>query len=380
MITTRQMLYESVFSVFQSKNCELLTSEEEYALLTQTKKIPKLRYVASCGHEHSVHFNVFKSRNTGVICPVCCCKKHGEMKHLANQLHPMPMSITHFNEERCIDYFINLIKSEYDCKKTFEGCLADLTIKPKNQPNDLWLQIQVKTNAVRLRTYSFNNTRKTVYNDCIMLCICWEDKKMWLFDGNSMNLSTISIGFNKSKYDVNEATSETIIEKLNHHYSTFNLFKFEDSNSPTYHLGKKEMEFKQLRVKNVMCDFMDVSNYLHHDFMITDKKVQEKIGSRVKNASALFKLTKSNGRIDKVRKFIPYDIGDNDLYWLHFPDKKHFCLLPEAEVMDKNGKIKRCICITLHKETQIPKNENWNKYLFDYANVDYERFNEILDQ
>jgi len=103
MITTRQMLYESVFSVFQSKNCELLTSEEEYALLTQTKKIPKLRYVASCGHEHSVHFNVFKSRNTGVICPVCCCKKHGEMKHLANQLHPTPMSTNHFNEER-FDY------------------------------------------------------------------------------------------------------------------------------------------------------------------------------------------------------------------------------------------------------------------------------------
>jgi hypothetical protein len=209
-----------------------------------------------------------------------------------------------------------------------------------------------------------------------MLCICWEDKKMWLFDGNSMNLSKLSIGFNKSKYDVNEVTSETIIEKLNHHYSSFNLFKFEDSNSPTHHLGKKEMEFKQLRVKNVMCDFIDVSNYLHHDFMITNKKVQEKIGTRKKNASALiFKLTKCNGKIDKVRKFIPYDIGDNDLYWLHFPDKKKFYLLPETAVMDEHGTIRKHIYVALRNP-----NEKWNKYLFEYDNMDYVRFNEMTTQ
>jgi hypothetical protein len=58
------MLYELVVHGFQSKNCKLLTTEEEYVSLTQTRKIPKLKYVASCGHEHSVHFNVFKSRNT----------------------------------------------------------------------------------------------------------------------------------------------------------------------------------------------------------------------------------------------------------------------------------------------------------------------------
>ena len=104
------MLYESVVSSFQSKNCNLLTTEEEYASLTQTRKIPKLKYVASCGHEHSVHFNVFKSRNTGIICPSCTSKKYGEMKNIANRLHPTPMSITHFIEERCIDYFIDLIK------------------------------------------------------------------------------------------------------------------------------------------------------------------------------------------------------------------------------------------------------------------------------
>lgn len=368
------MLYESVVSSFQSKNCNLLTTEEEYASLTQTIKIPKLRYVASCGHEHSVHFNVFKSRNTGIICPSCTSKKYGEMKNIANRLHPTPMSINHFIEERCIDYFIDLIKSEYDCKKTFEGCLADLTVKPKNQPNDAWLQIQVKTSE---SSHGFHSSTK--YIDCLMLCICWEDKKMWIFDGNCMTLSKIAIGFKKSKYGVNECTPENIIEKLNDYYGRFNLFKFEESNSPICDLGKKEMEFKQLRMKSVMCEFIDVSNYLHHDFMIGDKKVQEKIGSyknKIKYAHDLiFKLAKSNGKINGVRKSIAYDAGENDLYWLHFPDKKKFYLLPETAVMDEHGTIRKHIYVALRNP-----NEKWNKYLFEYDNIDYDRFNETTNQ
>ena len=31
----------------------------------------KLNYISSCGHEHVVFYNVFKSRGTGIICPGC---------------------------------------------------------------------------------------------------------------------------------------------------------------------------------------------------------------------------------------------------------------------------------------------------------------------
>ena len=156
----------------------------------------------------------------------------------------------------------------------------------------------------------------------------------------------------------------------------FNLFKFEESNSPICDLGKKEMEFKQLRMKSVMCEFIDVSNYLHHDFMIGDKKVQEKIGTAMKNNNGLiFKLAKSNGKINGVRKSIAYDVGENDLYWLHFPDKKHFYLLPETAVMNEHGKIRKHLYISLRNPSEI-----WSKYLFEYDNMDYSRFNEITNQ
>jgi len=61
------MLYESVVSSFQSKNCNLLTTEEEYASLTQTRKIPKLKYVASCGNMDYSRFNDIINPNKPVI-------------------------------------------------------------------------------------------------------------------------------------------------------------------------------------------------------------------------------------------------------------------------------------------------------------------------
>lgn len=371
------MLYEDVFNYFTSKNCKLLTNEDDYKLLTQTRKIPKLRYIASCNHEHEVHFNVFKSRNTGIICPACHRKNDGIKRSGNASKTELGQSIGHFNEEKCIDYFIDIIKNDYECKKTFEGCLADLSIKPKTQSKDLWLNIQVKSNAKRLRTYSFTNNSN--YKDCIILCICWEDKRMWIFDGNTMKLSKISIGYKKSKYEINEITKENVIEKLNTYYNNFHLSTFEESNNPICDLGKKELEFKKLRTKHVKCNFVEAGNYLHHDFIINNKKVQEKVGTKDKTENGvLFTLFKRCGKINNIKKLIPYDIGDNDLYWLHFPNKKYFYLLPENKVINNEGIIKRNFYIPITKEGK-PKNDNLDYYLFDYDNIDYERFESIIN-
>ena len=265
------MLYSEVFNYFNSKQCHLLTDKEEYILLTKTKKIPKLRYIASCSHENEVHFNVFKSRNTGVICPLCRTKENKE-KQLGNASKTeIGQSIRQNNEEKCIDYFIEIIKIQYKYKKTSEGCLSDLIIKPINQMNDLWLKIQVKTTLKCLKGYSFNNSRRCFYKDCLIICICWEDKKMWLFNGNDMTLSKISIGYNKSKYSDNEINKENIFQNLKTYYNKIKLSSYEDANEPICLNGKKEMEFKKLRIQHVKCNFTDVSNYLHYDFIINDK-------------------------------------------------------------------------------------------------------------
>lgn len=201
----------------------------------------------------------------------------------------------------CIDYFIEIIKIQYNYKKTNEGCLSDLIIKPINELSDAWLKIQVKTNLKCLKTYSFNNSRKCFYKDCLILCICWEDKKMWLFNGNNMILSKISIGYNKSKYSDNEINKENIFEKLKIYYDEIKLSSYEEASEPICLNGKKEIEFKKLRIKHVKCNFTDVSNYLHYDFIINNKKVQEKIGTKCKNSNKIFfSLCKRNGSINGV--------------------------------------------------------------------------------
>jgi hypothetical protein len=216
------MLFEEVFNFFKSRNCMLLTDENQYKFLKSLKKIPKLKYIASCGHQHEIHYNVFKYRNSGIICPSCKLKYNSQKKLGTNSKTDDGQSLNQFNENKSIDYFIDFIKNKYISKKTFEGCLSDLVIKPINNKNNLWLQIQVKSICKRIGTYSFNNNSK--YDNCAILCICWEDKKMWLFDGNVMKLSKISIGYKKSKYQINEINDNNIFIILDNFFNKIKLF------------------------------------------------------------------------------------------------------------------------------------------------------------
>ena len=62
-------IYENVIEEFNKKGCKLHISKEEFEeIKNNSKKQIKLNYIASCGHNNVVFYNVFKSRNTGVIC------------------------------------------------------------------------------------------------------------------------------------------------------------------------------------------------------------------------------------------------------------------------------------------------------------------------
>jgi hypothetical protein len=53
--------YEHMIDVLNEKGCKMLSSEEE-AEQNKSNGCYKIKYIASCGHEHQVFFNVFKSR------------------------------------------------------------------------------------------------------------------------------------------------------------------------------------------------------------------------------------------------------------------------------------------------------------------------------
>lgn len=91
-------------------------------------------------------------------------------------------------------------------------------------------------------------------------------------------------------------------------------------------------------------------------------------------------IKKNNGRNNSK---IPYNVNDNDLYWLNMPDKNTFFVIPpdvlfEKEYLSSDDKKGRgSICLYY----EFPQNAStkWaDKYKFKYNNINDER-NRLLE-
>jgi hypothetical protein len=220
------------------------------------------------------------------------------------------------------NYFKGLIENHFTVIKTFDGCKADIVIKKKNENKDLWLGIQVKTtNKKTDRDQYYFRLNSGKYDNCIILCICDEDKKMWLIPYEEVEgFKTIGIA-QKSKYNKYEVNKDNLIEKINNYYELSNKFCFDILDTPTSNSHKQEQEFRKIRESKI--NFIEFKNNdiegLVYDFMIGNKKIQEKVGSITHDNinSYCFTLSKHTGRINGKCIHGPYEEGDNDLYWLN---------------------------------------------------------------
>jgi hypothetical protein len=150
---------------------------------------------------------------------------------------------------------------------------------------------------------------------------------------------------------------------------------------PTSKTQQQEQEYHNIRENKIK--FIEFKNNnmegLVYDFMIGSKKVQEKVGSIIHNNlnSYMFSLSKYDCRINGKCKNKCYEEGDNDLYWLNCKNGK-FYVIPEEELI-KNGYIgkdskKEKLYVSLTNQ-----NTEWcDKYLFDYNNIDKERFLNVI--
>ena len=372
-------IYENIVNEFNKRSCQLLTTKEQHnEIINNSKKCNyKLRYIASCGHNHIVFFNVFKSRNTGVICPACKNKEIG--KNIKNKIENNELSkICNIEQEyKFIKSFQELVKNTFNTIKAFDGCNSDLIFKPNNVLQDIWVGIQVKTTNVRHLTYSFHINN--IYKNCLILLYCVEDNKMWLIPENIIGeQKKISIGYNKSKYNIYQINENTVINKLNELYNNTSKFIFDVLNNPTNFYQQREQIFRNFREEKINYikfeyDEMEATVY---DFKINNFKVQEKVAKiSDKENRYIFFLCKNNGLSNKIQ----YDIGDNDFYWLNCDNKKTFFVIPES-ILIKRGIIgnkiennnKQTLKITVKKE--LHKKSSWLQcYMFDYENIDKDR-------
>ena len=215
--------------------------------------------------------------------------------------------------------------------------------------------------------YKFNYRSK--YINCIIMCICESDKKIWIFNGNTMITKGITIGLKKSKYDEFEITKDTIHEKLTQYYNTFPKYDFETIDIPITSNQKLERENRIYRETMIPCiNFIrNERQALVYDFIVNGYKVQEKVSSKMKNGNGThFHLDKSNGK----KNFTSYKTGDNDFYWLNVNNKQHFYIIPEDILISKKFiNTDKTSSIFLTPNSKINNNIWANEYLFDYTNI-----------
>ena len=380
-------IYENIIEEFNKRNCKLLNTKEEHCeILKMAKKGNyKLNYTASCGHNHIVFYNVFKSRGTGIICPICKNKEIGNDKKIKIKNNEMSKIYLIEQEFKFIQKINNFLQNDFEIIKAFDGCNVDVIYKPKFIVDDKWVGIQVKTTNVRHLTYSFHISH--AYKDCLMLFYCCEDESMWLIPENIIGeQKKVSIGYYKSKYNMYNVTNENIIDKLNELYNTSATFSFAQLNTPINFYQQREQEFRKYRENKIDFIQFDYDNMegTVYDFKINNLKVQEKVTKLDNHNRCCFQLCKNNGVVNKKRHQIQYDISDNDFYWLNCDNKKHFFVIPEKILIDRgiigNKKEKNNTLFKITVHDTLHKISSWlQPYLFDYENIDKERLLQILN-
>lgn len=343
-------VYENYKNLFSDNKCELLTTYEEYVKLRKNVydiRNIHVKYKAICGHENTKALLSFERTNV-YNCNFCYSKE----KSLFNK-DSENSSRTLKLEHDAFVYFKNILSNDFEIIKNEEGTLSDFCVKPMNIKEDKWLQIQLKTRTKPSSTeYSFGLTDK--YKNCLCVCYCFQDNKIWLLDGNEVtNKTGIGMGLLKSKYDSYKVKHENLVEKIKEYYEKIYKFCLEDTNIPISKSCKVERKFRNIREKSLrdLVEFVypEMSN-LVYDFKIDNYKIQEKVGCKNGN-SIKFNMHKHGS----MGKLVPYEKGDNDFYWFHFPCETKCVIMKESD-------LENVIC----KKTSLYHSINSEKNVYYY--------------
>ena len=177
------LTFQTIIKCLLEKGCKLAMTEEEFNTIYDDKnKVnveSKISYIASCGHSNIVRWSNFVSLNQGINCPLCVNNNTGAKLKELRSGENKNSSIE--QEYKCIYYFIGVINQYFQVKKTFDGCRADIALRPIDCMEDLWLGIQVKSTCKKGNRGEYDFKLNGInYDNYLILCICLEDKKMWL--------------------------------------------------------------------------------------------------------------------------------------------------------------------------------------------------------
>lgn len=357
----------------ESKGCELLS------IVSNKRSHKILTIISSCGHESNVLYHNFRLKGTGILCKACVQKTvAAKNKYLSSTVE---------TQSQGIQILYSLLSSCYNIEFTREGCEADILIRHNKVDEDLWYGIQLKTtyakNKYNQYSFAFQSTRKN--KDCILLFCAIEEKKLWCLPKSYvLPKSRLNIGTSSaSKYNM----YEVLVDDLNVYIENI-LHQYVPSDIQSWNISTQRCTLEDyfVELRKTRLDFLNFirphRNQTHHDFLVNGFKNQEKsisLEGREKQ-TVTFTLKKNNGtrRTDTgiKRQFIPYDIGDNDFYWLWCKESPLFYIIPERILVDN------CIIgtsakgyLTIPKRSSLP----WiHPYTFNIEDIDEARIKRLF--
>ena len=364
--TGKRLTYDEYMEICNKKNVTPAWTREKFNNEYKNRKTDCHVICTECKLPHPVEMKSFMNvENHGKLCKDCIGKNAGDSQRSRQSGDNKLINIE--NENKSIEYFINVVNDLFNSKKAYDKCKSDIIISSKDNPTK-YIGIQVKTTSTinKRGFYSFN-LNGNIYTDLLLFCR-YDNNNMWLIPYNKIGqIKGINISNKRSptydKYKVNE---ETLPKMLLEYYMSpdMKIYSFDELNTPIDEYTRREQEFKIIREDTLSHISFEYPNHegTNFDFKINSKKIQEKVGSiNLKSNNLMFCLK-------PTIKY--YKKGDNDFYWLNFiqSDKKQFYLLPEC-ILLQNDKIISTVTIC---------KQSWTDYLFDYESIDIIKLNKLL--
>lgn len=366
--------YESIKETFESKGCQLITTKYEMTINKMNSK-SKYKIIATCGHLiDNCDYHMFKSklRDRQKLCKECVNKKLSFTYKKLNENRSEKYTLQ--IESQSIQLLKKYINNSLSIQVSPECCTADVAIKDITCKDNKWLPIQVKSTLKVSTDNSYIFALKHSYN-ILIIFICIEEEKFWVIPGSSiLNSICLSIGLAKSKYNKYQVDKLNLSEKLIQYYKLSDTHTIENVQKPITENCQKEQIFRKLRetkLYTIVFEYPGV-NQCVYDFKINNYKIQEKTArTRIDCNLIVLLLQKTKNSVGGN----PYELGDNDFYWVNLPDKETFYIIPETDLFN-NGFI-GCENQNARTDLSFAKRNTWlNSFKFYYNE---ENINEIIN-
>lgn len=366
-------MYQKIHNKLLEKGCTFRWTESDFNESYKTSKsiIP---IVSKCGHDTEVQCSNFMHKNTGILCKKCT-------------LINVSKSVKGISKDYILQEY-NVVKAlqiltcaKFRFEIMTEGCLVDFAIKPNHIEDDLWLPIQLKTTLKHSHgLYSFSINKK--YKDMIVILFAIEDQKIWIFNGNDIDvIKKINIGVKSSIYSKNEVNFIHLCEYLERLYDLHRNFHLELAflNIPISESAQKASDmnrFVETTFSMLNFKYPEIGGTIYDRIINNTYKIQDKV------ATCYFKKKQNNSEYREMPCYMvnlsrnsniscKYKKGDNDFYWIHLPDKKGAYIFPENVLIEKGivgcaDKIRHLNLFPYHTRNQMIKNKVKNVWVNDY--------------